>query len=142
VSELGYCPGMHRWLILGIALAACSSKPNPVPPKRPNAELIVGDYERHKPGETAMKFDIDGKYRVTKNKAELEHTPYLSEGTYKLDKDELTLEADKGACSEQPEEKAGTYKVVVSKIGIRFVKMQDSCEQRGHLDGQTMWRIK
>jgi hypothetical protein len=135
---------MHRWLILGLTLVACpAEKQGPIPPKRPNNELVVGDFERRKPdGETAMKFDVDGKYRMVKNKGELEHTPYLAQGTYKLDKDELTFTADEGACSEKPDDKVGTYKVVISKIGIRFVKANDSCEQRSRLDGQTWWRIK
>ncbi len=38
--------------------------------------------------------------------------------------------------------KTGTYQVVVSKIGIRFKKLDDSCAERSRLDGQTWWRIK
>jgi hypothetical protein len=131
-----------RILLLACVLVACSSKPDPVPPKRPNNELIVGAYERHAPGTNAFQFTVDGNYVEAKNKGELEHTPHLADGTYKLEKDELTLTADQGQCSDKPDDKTGTYKIVISKIGIRFVKVNDSCEPRSHLDGQTLWRIK
>ena len=36
----------------------------------------------------------------------------------------------------------GVYKVVISKVGIHFQKVQDSCDQRAKIDGQTWWRIK
>ena len=133
---------MDRRLFIAVALAACSSKPEPVPPKAPNNELIVGAFERHPPdGETAMVFDIDGKFRLAKNKSELERTPYAAEGTYKLEGDQLTFTNEKGACADKPATKVGTYKVVISKIGIRWIKVTDSCERRLSMDGPTGWRV-
>ena len=122
---------------------ACSSAPQPQPPKRPNTELIVGDFERHPPdGVTAMRFEGDGTFRLAKTKAELEHTPYAAQGTYKLDGDQLTFTNEQGACTDKPADKVGTYKVVLGKVGIRFAKVTDSCERRRSIDGQTWWRVK
>jgi hypothetical protein len=132
-----------RILLIAAVLAACSTSAERPPPKRPNNELIVGDFERHKPdGETAIRFDIDGKFRIAKTRAEIERTPYIGEGTFKLDGDELTFTSDKGSCTESAGDKVGTYKVMISKIGIRFVKVTDSCQRRSAMDGQTWWRTK
>jgi hypothetical protein len=132
-------------LVFVVALgvwAACSSPPEPVPPKKPNTELIVGDFERHKPdGETAFSFRGDGSLKLAKNKAELEHTPHLADGTWKLDGDQLTLSYDQGQC-QGGDAKVGVYKVVISKVGVRFTKVNDSCADRSRLDGQTWWRIR
>jgi hypothetical protein len=138
---------MTRTLVLAAVLAggasACSSKPDPLPPKKPNTELIVGEFERHKPdGETAVVFGADGSLKLAKNKGELEHTPHLADGSWKLDGDQLTLSYDKGQCADSEGTKTGTYKVVISKIGVRFKKVEDSCADRSRLDGQTWWRIK
>ena len=35
---------------------------------------------------------------------------------------------------------SGTYKVVISKIGIRFTKVDDACERRSRIDGETWYR--
>jgi hypothetical protein len=132
-----------RGVLLGVLLLGCSSTPEAQPPKRPNNELIVGTFERHKPdGETAIRFQGDGTFREAKNEGELEHTPHLADGTYKLEGDQLTLMNDKGACTESDGDKTGTYKVVLSKIGIRFTKVTDSCQRRASMDGQTWWRVR
>jgi hypothetical protein len=132
-----------RWVVLAVFVVACSSKPDPVPPKRPNNELIVGVFERHKPeGETAIRFDRDGSFRIAKNKGELDRTPHVADGKYTLEGDQLTLSNEHGSCTESDGEKVGKYKVVVSKIGIRFQKVDDSCQRRAAMDGQTWWRVQ
>lgn len=84
-----------------LVLAGCPAA-QPTPPKRPNADLIAGAYERHKPdGETAIRFE-----------------------------------------AEAASTKQGTYKIVLSKIGVRFTKVTDSCERRSAYDGQTWWRVE
>src|SRR5437773_9225766 len=98
-------------VVVAAALAACSSPPDPVPRKRPNTELIVGEFERRKPdGETAVIFAGDGSLKLAKNKAELEHTPHLADGSWKLDGDQLTLSYDQGQCQDG-DAKVGVYKV-------------------------------
>lgn len=130
------------WLTLG-ALAACDSGPHAVPPKAPNTELILGEYERHRPeGETAIRFRGDGSVRLAKNRAQLDAEPALATGTWRLDGARLTLTYDKGICAEQPGDRAGVYTVVISRIGIHFTKVEDSCERRSAINGQTWWRIK
>jgi hypothetical protein len=122
-------------------LAACQPEVR-APPKRPNTELIAGSYERHAPDKPlAIALNSDGSYRIAKDKAQLESSSNEGEGTYTLDGDSLTLEATKGMCAEAAGTKTGTYKVVLSKIGVRFTKVDDSCERRAHFDGQTWWRI-
>ena len=132
------------WVLsLAIAAAACSSGPQAVPPKRPNDELILGAYERHPPeGETAIRFRADGSVRLAKNKAQLDAEPPLASGTWKLDGGRLTVTYDHGICTERPGDHAGTYNVVISKVGIHFTKVEDSCERRSAINGQTWWRIK
>src|SRR5262245_44792959 len=61
-------PWICGWLaaLAAAPLTACS-EPQSVPPKRPNTELIVGEYERHPPdGETAVRFRGDGSVRIAK----------------------------------------------------------------------------
>jgi hypothetical protein len=130
---------MRRCVLL--VLAACSSTPDPVPPKRPNNELVVGDFARKPPdGELAVRFGADGTFFFAKTKNELDKPPHLADGTYKVEADQLTFTADKGMCADSA--KSGSYKVVISKIGIRFTKVDDGCEDRARLDGKTMWRIQ
>jgi hypothetical protein len=77
-------PWFRLWPLLG-PLAACSSGPAAVPPKRPNTELIIGEYERHPPeGETAIRFRDDGSLRLAKNRAQLDAEPPLATGNWKL----------------------------------------------------------
>lgn len=130
------------WLALG-SLAACADGPHAGPPKRPNTELIIGEYERHPPeGETAIRFRADGSVRLAKNRAQLDAEPALATGTWKIDGPRLTLTYDQGICTEKPDDHTGTYTVVISKIGIHFTKVEDSCERRSAINGQTWWRIK
>ena len=114
-----------------------------MPPKRPNTELIVGEYERHPPdGTAAMRLRGDGSFRITKTKADLDKDPAIVEGHYTLDKDMLTLTAEKGACAGDEMNKASVYKVVLSKIGIRFTKDTETCTARASMDGTTWFRSK
>jgi hypothetical protein len=132
------------------ALAACSagaacsdSQPHAVPPKRPNTDLILGAYERHPPdGETAIRFRADGSVRLARSRAQLDAEPPLATGTWKLDGARLTLSYDHGICTDAPAERTGVYTVVVSRIGVHFTKVEDSCQRRAAIDGQTWWRIK
>jgi hypothetical protein len=132
------------WIaVAGSALLACSSGPHAMPPKPPNTELIVGEYERHPPdGETAIRFRGDGSVRLAKNRAQLDAEPPLATGSWKLDGARLTLTYDQGICTERPGDRAGAYTVVISRIGIHFTKLEDSCERRSAINGQTWWRIK
>lgn len=125
------------------ALAACGGTPAHAPIKKPNDELIVGDYERRGgDGETAIRFASDGTYRVVKNKSSFDQEPPLGTGTWKIGGDQLSLSAQKGMCTEADPEREATYKVVISKIGIRFEKASDDCARRAKMDGQTWWRLR
>lgn len=125
-----------------LAFATGCPPKDPVPPKRPNTELIAGAYERHQPdGETAIRFQPDGGYRIAKNRMQFDVEPPEGTGTYTIDKDTLTIEASKGMCAEAAGTRTGTYKIVLSKIGIRFTKITDTCERRSRFDGQTWWRL-
>jgi len=127
--------------LLVLVLAGCSAAHKPMP-KKPNIDLISGIYERHRPdGDTAIRFDPDGAYRIAKNRMQFDVEPPVGTGTYKLDNDTLTLEADKGQCADAAGTRHGVYKVVLSKIGIRFTKVTDTCERRSAYDGQTWWRV-
>jgi hypothetical protein len=130
---------MQRWLAVLILGACGGPSSNAVPPKPPNDALIVGAFERRKPlGTTAMRFRANGEVTVAKDKDKLDGTPDAT-GTWAVDKDQLTLTYATGECQDA---KVGVYKVGLSKTGIHFTKVDDSCEQRSHIDGQTWWRIK
>jgi hypothetical protein len=129
---------MSRAVWLVPLLIACSTKPEPMPPKRPNDELIVGEFARKPPaGTTAARFRGDGSVTVAHDASELDSKP-LAVGTWKLDGDQLTLVYQKGEMC--PAGVPGTYAVVISKIGIRFTKIDDPCERRAKIDGETWYR--
>ncbi len=132
---------MQRLLLVSIVLGACGgSDHHSVPPKKPNNELILGEFERHPPeGTTAARFRADGSVVVAHTKNELDSKP-LATGTFQLDKDQLTLTYTGGEMCKG--NGPGTYKVVLSKVGIRFTKVSDDCDQRSKLDGQTWFRVK
>jgi hypothetical protein len=124
-----------------LALVGCASEPEHPTFKKPNTTLIVGDFERRPPaGTQAIRFLANGEVKVVKDKSQLEAEPGEASGAYTLEGDQLTLTYLKGMCADGP--KTGVYKVVISNIGIRFTKVNDDCERRSHMDGQTFWRIK
>lgn len=134
-------------IALILLLAACSGAGNKEPdhsriPKKPNNELILGLFEKHPPaGTTAFKFDTDGTFVIAKSKVELERSPLLMEGKYTVEADKLSFETVRGECA--GDHAKGSYKVVLSKVGIRVLeKIEDNCEWRGKLVGQTLWRHK
>jgi hypothetical protein len=134
---------MRKLVIAACLAAGCQEPPHAVPPKAPNNEIIFGEYERHPPdGTTAMRFRGDGSLRVAKTKAELDAEPPLASGTWKIDAGKLTITYDAGACTERETDKSGVYNVVISRVGIHFTRVEDSCERRAKLDGQTWWRVK
>jgi hypothetical protein len=132
---------VKRFVLAMIVVGACGGADHtPVTPKRPNNELILGEFARRPPdGTTAARFRADGSVTVAHNKDELDTKP-LATGTFQLDKDQLTLTYQTGTMC--PAGSSGTYKVVISKVGMHFVKVNDDCEDRSKLDGQTWFRIK
>ena len=131
------------WLVTIGQISACASEPHAVPLKPPNTQLIVGEYERHPPeGQTAVRFRGDGSVRLAKTRALLDTEPPLATGTWKVDGARLTVTYETGTCSDKAADKTGVYTVVISKIGIHFTKVEDSCERRAAIDGQTWWRTK
>lgn len=128
-----------RLLLVAPLLVACG-KPDPMPPKRPNNELIVGEFARKPPaGTTAARFRGDGSVVIAHEQGELDSKP-LASGNFKLDDDKLTLTYSSGEMC--PAGVEGTYTVVISKVGIRFTKIEDPCERRAKMDGETWYRIK
>jgi hypothetical protein len=126
-----------RWVAL-IVVAACASGGSHPPPKPPNEELIVGDYERHPPdGTTVARFKADGSIEIAHDRTSL--GPHdLATGTFDLKGDALTLTYTGGEMCKGSG--PGHYKIVISKIGIRFTKLDDPCDQRSKMDGQTWFR--
>jgi hypothetical protein len=125
-----------RRLAVVLVVVACGSSHDPIPPKKPNNELIIDTFERRPPnGTTAMRFRADGTVDVAhaKDKLDLET---LAHGTWQLDKDQLTLTYETGMCAGSG---PGVYQVVLSKLGIHFKKVSDDCAQRAKLDGEV-WR--
>ena len=60
---------------------------------------------------------------IAKDKSKLDSPE--AEGTFELDKDQMTLTFSKGEMC--PADQKGTYKVVISRVGIRFTKVEDDC---------------
>jgi hypothetical protein len=114
-----------------------AEKPPVMPPKRPNQELIVGDFARKPPdGTMALRFRGNGGIAVAKDKSKLDSPE--AEGTFEIEKDQMTVTFDKGEMC--PADQKGVYKVVISKLGIRFTKVEDDCATRARWDGSTFWR--
>ena len=133
---------MQRWLLVAFVMSACGggSDRHAMPPKRPNNELILGEFARRPPdGTTAARFRADGSITVAHTRNELDTKP-LATGTFQLEKDQLTLTYTGGEMCKGGG--PGVYKIVLSKIGIRFTKVSDDCDQRSKLDGQTWFRVK
>ena len=138
--RLSFAPAVLGPICLCLCLASCGPS-HPAPPlKKPNDELIVGDFTRRgADGKAAIRFARDGTYRFVEDKAKLDKDPPLGAGTWKVSGDQLTLSAQSGLCADGPRD--ATYKVVVSKVGVRFEKVSDDCERRATMDGQTWWRL-
>jgi hypothetical protein len=132
---------MKRLLCL-VWLVACGGDDKAhfsVAPKPPNDQLISGDYERHSPdSHTAIRFEKDGTLKLAHDKAKLD-SETLAQGTYKIDGDQLTLIYTEGVCANDG---PGVYKIVVSKLGIHFAKVDDACEQRSKIDNEVWHRVK
>ena len=130
---------MQRLAFALVLLAACGgSEHGPVPPKRPNNELILGEFARRPPdGTTAARFRADGSVTVAHSRDELDRKP-LATGTWQLQGDQLTLTYQTGEMC--PAGSTGTYQVVISKVGIHFRKVNDDCDRRAKMDGQTWFR--
>jgi hypothetical protein len=124
-----------------VALTACTGSDHaPVPPKKPNNELILGEFTRRPPdGTTAARFRADGSITLAHARDQLDLKP-LAAGTYQLQGDQLTLTYQSGNMC--PAGSSGTYKVVVSRVGIHFTKVNDDCQDRSKMDGQTWFRAK
>jgi hypothetical protein len=130
---------MRRFVSLLVLVACGGSSHEPVPPKRPNNELIIDTFERRPPnGTTAMRFRADGSVDVAHDKDKLDREN-LAHGTWQLDRDQLTLSYDTGMCAGGG---SGVYQVVLSKLGIHFKKVSDSCDQRAKIDGEVWRRVK
>jgi len=126
-----------------ISLASCGPERAPAPAKKPNDQLIVGDFARRGgDGKSAIRFARDGTYRLAEDKSSFDKEPPLGTGTWKISGDQLTLSAQRGLCTDAGQGRDATYKVVVSKVGVRFEKVSDDCERRATMDGQTWWRIQ
>jgi hypothetical protein len=129
-------------LLAMMTLTACGGadeeRPMAQPPKRPNNELIVGDFARKPPdGTMALRFRGNGEIAVAKDKSKLD-APDVAEGTFEIDKDQMTLTFEKGdMCTA---DQKGVYKVVISRIGLRFTKVEDDCAARSKWDGSTFFR--
>ncbi|HEX4422611.1 MAG TPA: hypothetical protein VH165_32070 [Kofleriaceae bacterium] len=135
-------PWIAAWIV-SLSTLGCGPGPQAVPLKAPNTELIVGEYERHPPeGTTAIRFRGDGSVRLAKTKAELDGEAPIAIGEWKVDGNKLTLTYSKGACTDSAAEQTGVYTVVISRVGIHFTKVEDGCQRRSAIDGQTWWRIK
>jgi hypothetical protein len=129
---------MRLALALLATVVACSTKPDPIPPKPPNNELIIGKFSRRPPaGTTTAWFRADGSMTVASKLEEIDTKP-IAQGRFTLEGDKLTLVYDKGEMCEPGAE--GHYTVVISKIGIRFTKVDDPCERRARIDGETWFR--
>jgi uncharacterized protein (TIGR03066 family) len=129
-----------RWLTLMLLAACGSGSAERVPPKAPNTELIVGKFERRPPdGTTIARFQGDGTITIAHDEASLDRKN-LAAGSFHLEGDQLTLTYSSGEMCKPNE--TGTYKVVISKIGIRFTKVNDPCADRSKIDGQTWYRAK
>jgi hypothetical protein len=125
-----------------VLLGACGGKSTPTQTAAsspaPQATL-VGTFHRADERATAMRFAADGTCAVAQSAAELSAATTLC--TWKLDGSRLTFTNSQGSCAETDATRVGVYDIVVAAHGVTFKMVNDTCERRMSIDGETWERL-
>ena len=124
-----------------VVLAACGGKPAPQPPKRAEhrADRRHATSATRPTARPPRGSAPTARSTIAHEKSELDSKP-LAKGSWKLDGDQLTLTYD--SRRDVPRRRAGHVQGRASKVGIHFTKVEDSCDRRAKMDGQTWFRVR
>ena len=122
-------------LVLILALGACARR-TPTPSA---AEPLVGDWASPVAHGRFMRFTADGKLSLALNAADLGSSK--TTGRWTLAGNTLTFTNLTGACSSPATEQVGVYTAEFVGGSLRFSKLEDACEARSSIDGETWTRL-
>jgi hypothetical protein len=126
-----------------IALAGCggASTPSTTTTTPPASPGMAGDFTRQDPEHpTVLRFASDGTCLVGSNAAALEKPSHRC--TWKLDGKRLTFTNAEGMCADPEPMRVGVYEVELTEASVTFKLVDDRCESRMSIDGQTWLRAK
>ena len=133
-SLMGFLQGVSC-LFLIVALGACAHRTS-----TPDAaKALVGDWASPVAHGRFMRFSADGKLALALNAADLGTA--RTTGTWSLAKNTLTFTNLTGACSTTSTEQVGVYTAAFVQGSLRFSKLEDACETRTSIDGETWTRL-
>jgi hypothetical protein len=130
-------------LLTMIAFGCGGSKPAPATTTEPTAATatIVGDFTRQDPEHpTVLRFAEDGSCLVSSDIASVATPSHRC--TWKLDGTRLTFTNTEGTCAEPAANVVGVYEVVLTPTQVTFKVVEDKCDSRLSIDGQTWIRAK
>ena len=127
--------------VLVVTLAACGGGDDhahyAVAPKPPNDALIVGSTSAtHPPARPRSASIATARSSSPTTRPSSPPTRPSRPARGRSTSDQLTLTYTEGECAQDG---PGVYKVVLSKIGVHFTKVDDACESRSHMDNEV-WR--
>ncbi len=128
---------MNRALLLSFFLvgACATSKAS-----QSSGEALVGDWVAPAEHGVFMRFTADGKVFVALSREQL--ATAKTTGTWKMEQSHLTFENLTGSCSEGEAERVGRYEVQLAADTVHFTKVNDACDRRNSIDGETWARVR
>jgi hypothetical protein len=118
-------------------LLICSALVFATPARADLRAQLVGEWSRTYG--TALRFGTDGKCMVAHDYTMFDKP--AAKCVWSLDGDRLTMSNTDGPCSDKPEDKSGTYSIVIKEPVLRFKVIKDHCARRLTIDGQTWSRV-
>ena len=102
------------------------------------ADFPKGTFTLKDPGGTVWAVNFDGKDKVTVSRADR----VVVEGTYKVNKDEITFTDEDGPFAGKDHAKTGTYKWKLEGDRLTFTKVKDASEGRSRILTVGAWERK
>ena len=122
-------------LVLIVVLSGCAHRAQ-TPDK---TEALIGDWASPVAHGRFMRFTADGKLALALNAADLGSAK--TTGTWSLAGHSLTFTNLTGACSSPSTDQVGVYTAEFVGVSLRFIKLEDACEARSSIDGETWTRL-
>lgn len=124
-------------LLMAISLGSCASHR----PEVASAPSIVGDWASPPAHGRFMRFTAEGKkMALALSAAGLGQAK--TTGTWRLEDTRLTFTNLTGACSDPVTEQVGVYAAQLTATSIAFKTLEDRCEARMSIDGETWTRLE
>ena len=122
-------------IVLSALLAGCAHQAS-----APTAvEGLVGDWASPVAHGRFMRFTADGKFGLALAAADLGVSK--TTGTWSLAGTSLAFTNLTGACSSPAADRVGVYTTKLVGNTLQFSKLEDACEARSSIDGETWTRL-